>query len=100
MLHITKDNFNELVDNNKTLVIDFYADWCGPCRALGPIVEKVAEEFPNVVFGKVNVDDEPELAQLFNVQSIPFVVKIQDKKAVKSFLGLQDQESVRNFFKD
>ena len=99
MLKITNSNFDQIVKENETVVIDFYADWCGPCRALGPIVEKVADEFKNVQFGKVNVDDEPELANKFGVTSIPFVVKVVNGKAVDSFLGLRDEDSVREFFK-
>ena len=99
MLKITSENFDQVVKENEIIVIDFYADWCGPCRALGPIVEKVSNDYKNVAFAKVNVDDEPELAAKFGISSIPFVAKIQNGKVVNSFLGLHDEDFVRNFFK-
>ncbi len=99
MLKITSENFDQVVKENEIVVIDFYADWCGPCRALGPIVEKVSNDYKNVAFAKVNVDDEPELAAKFGISSIPFVAKIQNGKVVNSFLGLHDEDFVRNFFK-
>ncbi len=98
MLEITKENFKEIIENNKTVIIDFWASWCGPCRALGPIIEEVSEGYQDVLFGKVNVDKEEELAGLFKVTSIPFVVKIKDKKVVDSFVGLKDKKFVNEFF--
>lgn len=98
MKEITKSNFNEIIENNETIIIDLWAPWCGPCRALGPVIEKVSERYPNVFFGKVNVDNEEEIASLFNVRSIPLVVKIKNKKVVDSFLGLKDEEFIEEFF--
>lgn len=97
-MEINKDNFNEILENNEVVIIDFWAPWCGPCRALGPIMEEVSESYPNIVFGKVNVDNEEELASLFRVTSIPLVVKIKDKKVVDSFLGLKSKSFVEEFF--
>lgn len=98
MIEINKDNFKEILDNNETVIIDFWAPWCGPCRTLGPIIEEVSENYPNVLFGKVNVDNEEELASLFKVTSIPLVVKIKDKKVVDSFIGLKGRSFIEEFF--
>ena len=98
MVEITKDNFREIIENNETVIIDFWAPWCGPCRALGPVIEEVSGNHPNVFFGKVNVDNEEELAQLFRVSSIPLVVKIKDKKVVASFVGTKGRAFLEEFF--
>ncbi len=98
MIIITKDNFKEVINNNETVIIDFFASWCNPCLALGVILEEVSQNYPNVVVGKVNVDKEIELAQAFNISSIPFVVKYKNGKLVDSFLGLNSEEAVEEFF--
>ena len=98
MKEINKNNFNEILENNEIVIIDFWAPWCGPCRALGPVIEEVSEKYPNVYFGKVNVDNEEELASLFRVSSIPLVVKIKDRKVVDSFIGLKDRKFIEEFF--
>lgn len=98
MLIITKENFKECVDKYETLIIDFYADWCNPCTALSAIIDRVAKNYPNVTFGKVNIDEEEELAMGFEVRSIPFVVKIKNGKIVDSFVGLHPESFVEEFF--
>ena len=98
MNEINKNNFNEILENNEIVIIDFWAPWCGPCRALGPVIEEVSEKYPNIYFGKVNVDNEEELASLFRVSSIPLVVKIKDRKVVDSFIGLKDRKFIEEFF--
>lgn len=85
----TKQNFqDEVVNSELPVMIDFYADWCGPCRAMGPVVEKLAEKYDGKVkIGKVNSDEEPELAQQFGVMSIPNFVFIKDGKVVDNAVG-------------
>ena len=94
MRKINEKEFKELVENGKTIVIDFYADWCGPCRALGPILEEVQEEFPEIEFVKVNVDEEENLAMGFRIQSIPNVIIIKDGKMVSNSLGLKPKDAI------
>ena len=98
MIKITKENFEQVIKENKQLVIDFYADWCGPCQALGPILHKVALNHPEVQFAQVNVDEQPGLATLFQVQSIPYVIKIVDGKIANEFVGLRPESFVEEFY--
>ncbi|MBP5670391.1 MAG: thioredoxin [Lachnospiraceae bacterium] len=92
----TKDNFEEEVVNSSVpVLVDFYADWCGPCKMMGPVVEKLAEEYEGKAkVGKVNVDDEEELAARFNVMSIPFFAVIKDGKLVDSSLGATTKDAL------
>ena len=92
---VNEQEFNELKSNGN-LVVDFFADWCGPCKMLGPIMEKVAEEYPDVTFVKVNVDDEQDLAVSYGVMSIPSVFFLKDGEVVDQFLGLQQENSIKD----
>lgn len=92
---VNEQEFNEL-KNNGNLVVDFFADWCGPCKMLGPIMEKVAEEYPDVTFVKVNVDDEQDLAVSYGVMSIPSVFFLKNGEVVDQFLGLQQENSIKD----
>ena len=78
VFHASIDNFNEVEKSEKRVLIDFYADWCGPCRMVGPVIEEIAKERPDILVVKVNVDRERELAQKFGVLSIPTLVVMQD----------------------
>lgn len=90
-LKITKNNFeSEVMNSTLPVLIDFFADWCGPCRMLAPTVEQLAEEYEGrIKVGKVNVDEEPELANRFRVASIPTLVFMKDGKIVATSLGLR-----------
>ena len=86
VLTITKDNFEqEVLKSEKTVLLDFWAAWCGPCRMLSPVVDAIAEERPDIKVGKVNVDEQQELASEFQVMSIPTLVVVKDGKTKTPF---------------
>lgn len=99
ILHLTADTFTEAIKTDKTVLVDFWAPWCGPCRMLGPILEEVAEENPDLVVAKVNVDEEGDLAQAFGVSSIPLLVVLKDGKPVNQSVGLIPKEKVLELVK-
>lgn len=95
ILKITKDNFDKEVKNSeKKVLLDFYATWCGPCKMLAPVLEEIANETDELVIGKINVDDEPELAREFGISSIPTLVVIENGKEVRRSLGYKPKEDV------
>ncbi|MGW1805391.1 thioredoxin [Streptomyces sp. NPDC002078] len=81
-VELTKDNFDQTVTDNDFVLIDFWAAWCGPCRQFAPVYEKAAEDNPDLVFGKVDTEAQPELAAAFGIQSIPTLMIVRDKVAV------------------
>ncbi len=88
MLIVTKENFKtEVEDHSGLVVIDLYADWCGPCRMLAPVLDELEEEYADVKFCKINVDNDPELAKAFNVSSIPMVAFVKDNTFADMSLG-------------
>ena len=95
-LKITKDNFEqEVLKSDKPVLIDFWAPWCGPCRMLSPTITEIAEEYKDKVkVGKVNVDEEAELAAMFRVSSIPLLVVMKDGKVVNSAVGVRPKEQI------
>ncbi len=95
MQHIkTKAEFETLIQENNNVVIDFYATWCGPCKMLAPIFEQVSQEKDNVKLVKVDVDEAPELASLFGIQSIPTVVYIKNQKMALRELGFKPKTAI------
>lgn len=93
-MKVNKSNFDSLKDSGKTVLIDFYADWCGPCRMVSPIVDELAQENPQLLVAKINVDEEPELAQLFGIVSIPTLIVMKDGKTVEQAVGAQTKEQI------
>ena len=94
VIKIDKNNFEELAASSKPVLIDFYANWCGPCRMVAPIVEEIAREHPEYVIGKVNVDEENELASEFGVFSIPTLVVIKNGKVINQSAGARPKDSI------
>ena len=94
-LKITNDNFkNEVLEAKESVLLDFWAPWCGPCQMVGPIIDEIANERTDIKVGKVNVDDEPELASKFEVYSIPYLVVMKDGKIVNHSLGAKPKEEI------
>ncbi|MFD3339153.1 MULTISPECIES: thioredoxin [Streptomyces] len=81
-VELTKENFDQTVTDNEFVLIDFWAEWCGPCKQFGPVYEKAAEANPDLVFGKVDTEAQPELAQAFGISSIPTLMIVREQVAV------------------
>lgn len=92
LIHVNEENF-AAVQSGKVL-LDFYADWCGPCRMIAPLLEQVAAEHPEVTVAKINVDEAPALAQRFGVASIPMLVVLQDGQVVNQAVGARPKEQI------
>ena len=98
-INVTKANFDEIKNSEKVVLLDFYADWCGPCRMVAPFVHEIAEENPQYVVGKINVDDEPELAIKYRVSSIPTVMLFENGNVKDTVVGYRPKESFENMLK-
>ncbi|MBQ3127325.1 MAG: thioredoxin [Clostridia bacterium] len=93
-LHFNQDNFAEIVEKSSPVLVDFWAPWCGPCRMVSPIIDQLADEHPELVIGKVNVDEEPELAQAFGVMSIPTLIVLRDGKEAERAVGAMPKSKI------
>lgn len=98
VLNITEENFeNEVLKSNVPVIIDFYADWCGPCKMMSPIVDEIAEELKEKVkVGKINSDDNMNLAEKYGIMSIPTILVIKEGSVVKTFVGVTDKTTIIN----
>ena len=97
---LTQENFQtEVLDAKGTVLVDFWAAWCGPCRMLSPVVDEVAAELSEVKVGKVNIDEQPDLAAQFDVMSIPTLVVFKDGKAVNQSVGVIPKEAILKMVK-
>ena len=94
-LKITKDNFQtEVLDTKGTVLVDFWASWCGPCKMIGPIIDQIADERTDVKVCKINVDDEPELAAKFRVMSIPTLIVFKDGQVATQSMGAKPKAAI------
>ena len=94
-INITSENFQkEVMESDKTVLLDFWASWCGPCRMVSPVVDEIAEETPAVKVGKVNVDEQGELASAFGVMSIPTLVVMKNGKVVNRATGARPKKQI------
>lgn len=96
VITVNKENFDAITAKG-TVLIDFYADWCGPCRMMSPIVDEIAEEMADVTVGKVNVDESPELAIRFGIISIPTLIVMKDGKEYKKIVGLRGKAEILSY---
>lgn len=95
VININQANFEkEVLKSEKTVLLDFYANWCGPCKMVAPLIHQLAQEHPEFVFGKVNVDESLELAQAFGVTSIPMLAVIQNGKVIKQAVGARGKDEI------
>lgn len=97
VLKVTSENFEkEVLNSDKTTIIDFYADWCGPCKMMSPIIDEIAEENENVKVGKLNVDEAQDIAGKYNVMSIPTIIIFKDGEEISRFVGVTSKENILN----
>ncbi|MXM63970.1 thioredoxin [Streptomyces sp. HUCO-GS316] len=93
-VELTKDNFEETVTGSEIMLIDFWAAWCGPCRMFGPVYEKAAERHPDIVFGKVDTEAQPELAGAFRISSIPTLMAVRDRTVLYAQPGAMPPQAL------
>lgn len=94
VISVNSENFETIKNSDKSVLLDFYADWCGPCRMVSPIVDEIAEENPQYLIAKVNVDEQPELAQMFGVSSIPTLVVLKNGNVVNMSVGARPKAQI------
>ena len=100
VITLTKENFqSEAVQTSQTVLIDFWATWCGPCRMLSPVVDEVAEENPTVKVCNVNVDEQPELAEQFSIMSIPTLIVLKNGQVVNQSVGVVPKSSIESMIR-
>ena len=99
-IKLSTENFEkEVLKSEKPVLVDFYADWCGPCNAMAPVIEELAKELEgNVKVGKINVDENPDIAVEYNVMSIPTLIVFKNGKEEKRLVGLRNKEELINLF--
>jgi len=98
-VELTKDNFEGVVSKNDMVIIDFWASWCGPCKSFAPVFEAASEQHQDIVFGKVNADDEQELAAAFSIRSIPYVMMLREKVVLFAQAGALPAEGLESLIR-
>ncbi len=98
--NITKENFEQVKNSEKTVLLDFFATWCGPCRMVSPIVDEIAQEYPQYMVCKINVDEQPELSQAFNIMTIPTLVVMKNGKIVTQVSGALPKDRILSLLED
>lgn len=99
VLSINKNNFNSVKDSDKPVLLDFYAEWCGPCHMVSPLIDEIANENPEFLVGKINVDQEIELTQVFGVVSIPTLIVMKNGKIVNQSTGARPKSQILDMLK-
>ncbi len=100
VLKVTEENFKEVLNSEKPVLLDFYADWCGPCRMVSPLVDEISEEHPELLVGKINVDEQPKLAEAFSVVSIPTLVALKGGEVLEVAVGARPKSSILELFEN
>ena len=95
-LDLTEPEFAEVIENNDIVILDFWAEWCGPCKAYGPVYERVSDEFDDVIFAKINTEEEPELGRMFNIRSIPTTIAFKEQIGVFMQPGALPEDALRD----
>ncbi len=96
IVNLTTDSFNETVEKNDIVLVDFWAEWCGPCKSFAPIYEKTSEDYSDIIFGKVNTEVEQELAGYFQIRSIPTIMILKEGIAVFQQAGMMPEEGLKD----
>ena len=95
-LDLTEPEFAEVIENNDIVILDFWAEWCGPCKAYGPVYERVSNEFDDVIFAKINTEEEPQLGRMFNIRSIPTTIAFKEQIGVFMQPGALPEDALRD----